>query len=424
MQYIGDIRMIEMNNEINNLLVLVGPNGAGKSYELNRALRDTENGIMITEDGMPQFSKVMSKVYIDGASRTYFYSNEERRGTDGNYEETADISENVEPIITYCKNVVNHLNQIINKSKGQEKLHNMMSIFLDYNFNNIKYVYFDEPENFLDEEYLKVVANLINELRKNGFVVRIATHNARLLKLLDVSIEDIVLINSRNTFIISRNEIIDLYKLAAKEINDIKDSEKMDEDSGIKYKLSLVDHLPVLESFIEQNIKSEEFYRCLFCNQIIIVEGDSDVIALKAIRDEFDMSAGIFSSNGKAFIPFFAKLFLELRKKVIVVIDDDSNLKNNGGNLSAPVALTMVLQKYYNDGLIKLVLHDPDLEKFYGINLTEIADEIKMSRNVRNKNKGWLKYIASFMFFRTLENREKLKNHIMGNDDEMKYEFE
>lgn len=416
--------MIGINNETNNLLVLVGPNGAGKSHELNRALRDTENGIMITEDGMPQFSRTMSKVNIDGASRTYLYKNEERRGTYENHGEITDILEKVEPIITYCKNVVNHLNQIISKSKGQEKLHNMMRVFLDYNFNNIQYVYFDEPENFLDEEYLKVVANLITELRENGFVVRIATHNARLLKLLDVSIEDIVLINSRSTFIIYKNEIIDLYKVAAKEINDIKDSKKMDEDSGIKYKLSLVDHLPVLESFIEQNIKSEEFYRCLFCNQIIIVEGDSDVIALKAIRDEFDISVGIFSSNGKAFIPFFAKLFLELRKKVIVVIDDDRNLKNKGGNLSTPVALTIVLQKYCNDGLIKLVLHDPDLEKFYGINLEEIADEINMTRTVRNKNKGWLKYIASFMFFKTLENKKKLKNHIIGKDDEMKYEFE
>lgn len=202
-----------------------------------------------------------------------------------------------------------------------------MKAFLEYNFNNIKYVFFDEPENFLDEEYLKVVGNLINKLIEKRFIVRIATHNARLLKILDINIENIVLMNYRTIISVSQNEIIDLYRVAAKEINEIKDRNKMDEDGGIKYKLSLADHLPVLESFIEQNIKSEEFYRCLFCSQIIIVEGDSDVIALKAIKNEFDLSVGIFSSNGKAFIPFFCKLYLKLGKKVVVVIDDDHKSK-------------------------------------------------------------------------------------------------
>ncbi|NSB16794.1 TOPRIM nucleotidyl transferase/hydrolase domain-containing protein [Clostridium beijerinckii] len=416
--------MIDINSDINNLLVLVGQNGAGKTHQLNVALENIENGIMITEDGMPQFSRAINKVNIDEVNMVYLYKNEEKRGTYTNQDEQVRISESAEQIVKYCLKIVNQLSKILNKSKGQEKLDNMMKAFLEYNFNNIKYVFFDEPENFLDEEYLKVVGNLINKLIEKRFIVRIATHNARLLKILDINIENIVLMNYRTIISVSQNEIIDLYRVAAKEINEIKDRNKMDEDGGIKYKLSLADHLPVLESFIEQNIKSEEFYRCLFCSQIIIVEGDSDVIALKAIKNEFDLSVGIFSSNGKAFIPFFCKLYLKLGKKVVVVIDDDHKSKKNAGNLNSSVALTEVLKKYFEDRLIKLVLHEPDLEKFYGINLDKIADEINMSSNVKKRNSGWLKYIASFMFFKTSENKEMLKNHIIGRKDEINYEFE
>lgn len=121
MQYIGDILMIDINSDINNLLVLVGQNGAGKTHQLNVALENIENGIMITEDGMPQFSRAINKVNIDEVNMVYLYKNEEKRGTYTNQDEQVRISESAEQIVKYCLKIVNQLSKILNKSKGQEK---------------------------------------------------------------------------------------------------------------------------------------------------------------------------------------------------------------------------------------------------------------------------------------------------------------
>ncbi|PFB33650.1 hypothetical protein CN392_17940 [Bacillus cereus] len=99
-------------------------------------------------------------------------------------------------------------------------------------------------------------------------------------------------------------------------------------------------------------------------NKIVIVERDSDIIALQSIKHKFGNSTDIYSPNGKVYTPFFIRLFLRLNKHLIVIIDDDNE--------------------------IHLVLHKPDLEVFYGIDAEVGAQNLGMSRSVRNGNKGFL----------------------------------
>ncbi|PFM94284.1 hypothetical protein COJ53_00625 [Bacillus cereus] len=129
----------------------------------------------------------------------------------------------------------------------------------------------------------------------------------------------------------------------------------MDVDPGIKYKLGITELEDTFDGFIKQTIKSDNFYRCLFYRSIVIVEGDSDIIALQSIKHKFGNSTDIYSPNGKAYIPFFVRLFLRLNKHLIVIIDDD-NKEEEVGNLRHPVAITNFLEGLYRDNEIHLVL--------------------------------------------------------------------
>ena len=297
----------------NNLKVLVGANGSGKTFNLNKRLREVNCGLLITEDGMPQFNKDIKKVNIDYNEKKYVYIDEENRGRKGHRdiqnEENEEISTASQNVIKYVTDIMKRLKTIINKSKGQEKLNNMLNIFLQYNLNHIRHIFLDEPENYFDEDYLKIIGRVINILLENNYCVEVATHSSRLLKILEIDIDNILLVNNHNIKTVSTQNIISLYRDVADEIKNVAEESRVNDNPGILYKLNLVNNTDLLNSFIEQNLKSEEFYRCLFCKKILIVEGDSDAMALNSIKNDFDISVEIFVANGKAYIPFFARLF-------------------------------------------------------------------------------------------------------------------
>lgn len=277
-------------------------------------------------------------------------------------EENVDVK--VRNIIFFCNDIIRKLSQFKKKSKGQEKLYNMMEIFTSYNLNNIKIIYFDEPENFLDEEFLKVIASFFELLIRNEFVVRVATHNSRLLNIMKVNLEDIIFFNAHSQFCVPMSKVKELFCEASDEIEIIRKEGGISVDASIKYKLDLPSKQLAYESFLEQNLQSEEFYRCLFYNEIIITEGNSDIVALSAMKHEFDNSLEIYNPNGKAFIPFFTKLFLEFRKKVTIIIDADNSISTEGTPLTHPFAITSLLKSYETQNKIKLVIYTPDLGGF------------------------------------------------------------
>jgi ABC-type multidrug transport system ATPase subunit len=416
MNYINDIEK--------SLKFLVGMNGSGKTHALEEALKETkQKAFLITEDGMPVIPKYLHRVVIDFDRLKYNYADEESRGKIERETEEESISDRAQNVILYCHDIIGKLNMFKKKSKGQEKLYNMLNIFTNYNLNNLKIVYFDEPENFLDEEFLKVIAEFFGVLIENGFIVRVATHNSRLLNILKVDLEDIIFFHSHSQIVILNNEINELYRNTSNEIDKIRNKYKMQLDSSIKYKLELLEHSLAFDNFIEQNLKSEEFYRCLFYKQIIIVEGTSDIVALTSMKNEFESSIEFFNPNGKAFIPFFVSLFKKLKKEITVVIDDDLRLNEADTTLKHPVAITYYLKQLQETKQINLVVHSPDLEGFYDIDLNKIAEDLGMSNSVKSNNRGWHKTIAAFVFFRETGNMERLKNHILGTEDSSKFEF-
>ncbi|MCM3079731.1 TOPRIM nucleotidyl transferase/hydrolase domain-containing protein [Brevibacillus invocatus] len=416
--------MTYINDYSKQLRFLIGMNGSGKTYALNKALKEQEqHAILVTEDGMPIIPRHLNQVSVNLEKMSYSYTNEASRGQSGRATEEESISDRVQKIILYCNDIKRKLNLFKKKSKGQEKLFNMMEIFTNYNLNHIRAIYFDEPENFLDEEFLKVIAEFFRLLVDSSFIVRVATHNSRLLNILKVSLEDIIFFNSHTQFLVSNDEMKELYSLASSEIEEIREANKMLTDASIKYKLDLLNYPQAFDNFVEQSLKSEEFYRCLFYKKVIIVEGNSDIVALSSMKNEFESSIEIFNPNGKAFIPFFVHLFLKLKKEVVVIIDDDISEQDEDTSLKHPVAITNLLKDYAAKDDIRLVIHTPDLEGFYNIDLDEIGRNLGMSRSVRNSNRGWCKTLAAFIFFSDEDNKQRLKNHIFGTEKDTYFEF-
>lgn len=412
-----------VNDRSKSLLFLVGANGSGKTYALNAALNEhRDNGLLITEDGVLVVPRQKNRVSIEYETMYYYYKDEKARGQIREPKEKETITEKAKNVIGYCDSIKKKIQQFKTKSKGQEKVANIMDIFTRCNLNNIEFVFFDEPENYLDEEFLKVIANLFHVLLVNGFVVRSATHNPRLLNLLRVNIEQIILLDNHKMFDVSLDELNKMYFSSTKEIEKVRTLYQMEIDPVIQYKLNMHRHSLAFDSFVRQSLQNEDFYRCLFCKHIFIVEGESDIAALSCIKREFDTSTEIFNPNGKAFIPFFVQLFRCLRKKVTVIIDDDRPNQEEK-NLSHPVAITKVLEQQSSNSEITLVIHTPNMEDHYNIDLDTIGRLLGMSNKVRSKKRGWLKYLAASVYFSDEGNRTRIRNHVLGVTKEISFEF-
>lgn len=400
-------KLIQDNSSI---LVFVGRNGSGKSFALNSILEYyNHNSIYISEEGIPKVLHPKNSVKI--YNNRYIYIDEKLRGEGNRDTEEYEIINRSRDIIDYCSSVLKEIEKIKNKSQGQKKMSSILNIFLSYNFNNIDYILFDEPENFLDESYLRVVAKLIQKLKDGGFKVRIATHNSTLMVLLNIDVLDIRFFKDREIIIITHQKMKDLLKKSKEMIEYKRISEKLDEDSSIAYKLRIYENEDLFRNYIDSHIKDIEFYQTIFYPNIIIVEGISDKQALKSIYHAFNETTILFVADGKAWIIFFILLFNELKKDIKVIIDEDK--------AKHMLAITYVLQDMKN---IKLIVHAPDMEGEYGLDLDEVANKYGMSSNVRKNNKGWLKQVAAYDYFKEDLNQTKLLEKIFHIDNN-EYEF-
>ncbi|CEN90083.1 TOPRIM nucleotidyl transferase/hydrolase domain-containing protein [Paraclostridium sordellii] len=397
------------------LLVLVGKNGSGKTYTLDKILRNEENAIMITGDGVPVNNRFKNEVKIDNKFDKYIYADEQERGSDKSTTVEL-ISPDIKPVLKYAEEIQNRIGKFPRLSKGQEKLNNIVTTILSYNLNNIQFILLDEPDTYLDEEYMKVLKKIINMLVKANVKIRLSTHNPRMIKILDIDISYVFLIYNKRYIRLSFEDIRMNYKRICEDIQTIRKENKLNMTSGIDFKLGLSENEDLLKCFIYQNITDEEFYKALFCSNIFIIEGESDRVALSYIKDEFDTSVSLFSAGGKAFIPFFAWIFNHFKKDVTVIIDEDEETNKNA------YEITLYLEKLNETDNIKLIKHIPDLEKHYGLDSELIAQRINMSGKVKQKNKGWLKYISSYIFFKEEDNSDKLKNHVLG-ENAQEFEF-
>lgn len=400
-------------NRKETLIAYIGRNGSGKTYTLNKILESSpQNTLYISEEGIARVIHQKNRVSIDMESGKYLYYNELERGKIRETEEYT-INDKSKSIIEYCQNIISRTEDIQSKSQGQKKLENMMNIFLDYNLNNIENILFDEPENFFDEEYLKLISEFIELLTQQSYNIKIATHNSRLLSIIEIDIENIILMNNcKNKKFeqksISKDEIKEMFAEISSKVDLLKKEYKCDKDAGINYKLNIHTIEMAFNSYISRYVNNIDFYSALFFKTIIIVEGLSDFEAMKSINHKLDTNVYVFSANGKAWIPFYTTLFLKLGKTVITMIDTDSTKKSHA------TILTNILEEMeVKNENMRLIQNDPDIEGEYNIDIDKIGKDVfLMSKKIRGNNKGWLKQLSAYYFFREKEHWTNLEEKI------------
>ncbi|MEK4497422.1 TOPRIM nucleotidyl transferase/hydrolase domain-containing protein [Bacillus tropicus] len=400
-----------------DLIFYVGSNGSGKSFKLNQIFKANENSLYVNEEGQPTFSLNKPKVKIDFKNKIYHFQNDLKRGVEHLNIETEQINEEFLPLL---QNILElqYKNDLIKstKSKGQEKFGNLLNIFTEFNFNNMEYICLDEPENFLDEDYIKEIARLILELAKIGFKVRVATHSVRILTECNASIEQICILDKAKEYTTSNEEIRGIMKSTRDEIMKYTHKDHM-LAKNILAKLNACDNPQFFQVIVSQTIENEDFYKCLFNKTIVLVEGASEIVALKTIKTRFENSTEFFSPHGKVHMPFFVRLLNSLGKEVIVLIDADKQ------DHQLPGILTEYFNKEQQTKKLNLITHEPDFEGFYKIPWKEIVENIGITpgKNLR----GEWKPIVAMIFFEDDGNQQQLYEKIQSNSVEpvSKYAF-
>jgi len=179
-----------------------------------------------------------------------------------------------------------------------------------------KYIFLDEPEKYSHPSMLNITAKIINDLNDNGKDIYIATHSPKLLSMLNISLNDIVVINDSSHI-----------------------EKKLEFDTIIN---KLIKVLPI-DNFgkkeksyydiktCEENIKRinyREFLESLFTKQVYLCEGINDKLFLqKYLHDnarDFD-DYFILPVYGKYLLPLFIELFKKLSIDVAVIFDFDND---------------------------------------------------------------------------------------------------
>lgn len=390
-----------------DLTFYVGSNGAGKSFKLNQIFKANENSLYVNEEGQPTFSLNKPKVKIDIKNKTYHFQNDLKRGNEHLNIESEQINEDFLPLLQNILELQSK-NDLIKsaKSKGQEKFGNLLNIFTEFNFNNLEYICLDEPENFLDEDYIKEIARLILELAKIGFKVRVATHSVRILTECSASIEQICILDRTKEYTTSNEKIREIMKSTRDEIMKYTDKHHTLKKENMLAKLNACDNPQFFQVIVSQTIENEDFYKCLFNKTIVLVEGASEIVALKTIKTRFENSTEFFSPHGKVHMPFFVKLLNSLGKEVIVLIDADKQ------NHQLPGILTEYFKKEQETNKLNLITHEPDFEGFYEIPWEEIALNIGFKAKSLT---GDLKPITAMIFFEDNSNQQRLFEKIQLN---------
>ena len=175
---------------------------------------------------------------------------------------------------------------------------------------------------------------------------------------------------------------------------------KYEEDSGILKKLTIYQNNSLFDDLLNHFLKSEEFYRMLFYKEILIIEGETEKIILKKIYKNISSNSHFFCVNGKAFLPFFAELFIYFNKKLKIVFDSDRKINPKSNKYTTAVAITNYFEEKHNK-ISKIFEYD--LENHFNIDL----DYFRISNGFNNKNKFMVKQFAAEEFFKNGSNLEK-----------------
>lgn len=397
-----------------NVRFLIGPNGAGKTYSMKKSLKDHEkNSLFISENGNLEIKMKRNKVITDLKSCVYILVDEKAYGTrEKEKTTTIKIDQRVIPLIKYCEKQIKSFENMKMKSKGQEKIYNIFNELYRYVLNSIDIIYFDEPENFLDDMGLRKISKLFTLIEEAKIKLVVASHSFSLCSILKIPIEHLIFINRTNInkppYIVNNMNTIDrkiakeLYKQESINIEQWRRKKSIDINGKYKKMLDYYTDDKFFDLYLNDVLYSEQFYRALFYQNIIIVEGSSEkrIVSKLDLRDELN-STFFYVAFGKAFVPFFAKLFECIGKNVKIIIDSD-RVPLSGGTAKTEYAVTLYLKDTYHDDAI---VFDPDLERYFKMDLSEFKHLIP--------EKNAKVYVAD-MFFQDKSNLDKFIHHFEG----------
>lgn len=337
---------------------LIGSNGAGKTYNLLKIYeRDTTKNIYISEEGEIHNRTHKNKVKLDLDNKVYIFESDERqRGNRdvNNISKTISINPRLIELLVFCNKELNNINKIKKKSKGQAKILNILEIMTSIFLNSVSIILFDEPENYLDDSYLRIVTKLFELLEKAKIKVIVATHNPRLCELCNMYIDNVVLMDIKNIdgkieYIranLTMEEIKETYIKVADTVKEIAIEKKYDQNAGILKKLNMSENDVLFEDLLKYLLQSEEFYRALFYKDILLIEGETEKIILKKVYKNISNNSYFFTVNGKAFLPFFVEVFYRLNKNLKIVFDSDRNPDKHS---NTAVAITDYFEVKYKE---------------------------------------------------------------------------
>lgn len=367
-------------------LFLIGSNGSGKTYTLKEYQDITEGrSIYISEEGTLDVKMFRSKAVPKLDTSEYLlYPKSKYYGEIKEREEIRiiKIDKRLIELLSYCEKEMDFYNSVKNKSKGQEKVFNIFNIIFNTFMNPIKTIFFDEPENFLDDLGLRKMSILFSILKNADIKLVVATHSYSLCNLLKVPIDNIIFVNKwfdikessyKNTMIChSLKNIKKMYRNCTEDFEKYIKNKNLDIDKGIITKMHYYEDNKLFKLYLNDVLKSEQFYRALFYKRIILVEGASENRIIRKLNIEQLHDDFFFVTYGKAFVIFFANLFTKMGKEIIIIIDSDKKYKPKSKRYNTAYGITLYLKEKYGKNV---KLFDVDLERHFHINKKEYEDK-------------------------------------------------
>lgn len=353
-------------------LTLIGGNASGKTYNLLKFKdKNGKDNIYISEDASTEVYS--NNVIIDAGY--YIEEDIKTKGYGSRNRSSERIKENLLPILHKVDFILEKQTKKRFQSLGDKKFIKILKLLVSTNLNNVYYICIDEPENFLDDIKLRELASLLLELSKTHISIRIATHSYKLLEYLQLELNQIGVLNQIGEKIyignicrvVNISKLLNEYESIGKCVTKhLKCLQKKMQQENKKYDGWLYNHMTADRKLIEFMFnmvycKNENFYRALFYNELLIVEGFTEEKLFRGLALDNMWMYNMFIANGKGNIPIFAILFSELGKKIVIILDKDTEC-------TPAYVLTEYLEnefKNYGFEDIQIIWQTPDFESEY-----------------------------------------------------------
>lgn len=170
-----------------------------------------------------------------------------------------------------------------------------------------QHIFIDEPEKFSHPSLQHKIANIINELVKNGKYIYIVSHSPKLVSMLDFEFENLYIMNDNKNLGFKKIEFEEDIKNLIDNKIIILDQADYKTRSYYENKESLIKNI--------LNIHKRYFINSLFTKKIYIIEGVNDLLYLNFLlsksNNKFD-EYEIFQCFGKFQMPILLKFLKAL----------------------------------------------------------------------------------------------------------------